>query len=82
MKKVENYLTDAIKNWFLENGEEIIIDYIAFNSDLDVMTFSTIEEGKKYICNIEYASNYSAEQLFELWKTHSTHCIPQESSQP
>ena len=21
MKKVENYLTDAIKNWFLENGE-------------------------------------------------------------
>ena len=30
MKKVADFLTGAIKNWFLENGEEIIIDYIAY----------------------------------------------------
>lgn len=71
-----DYLVNAIKEWYENakidyavNGHLISINYLPH---CDALLVIVDEDGKKYQCDISYISDYTPEQIYNIWMEFGT----------
>ena len=71
------YLTDAITEWYKNANQDYgvsgrLISIIYF-AECDTLTIIVDEDDERYQCNLKYSSDYSAEELYNIWMEFGTY---------
>lgn len=67
--KMKNYLKEKINNWYKNSEIDYGIEGSFINCIVDghnlIILFE--EEGKKYRCLVSWYTEYTAEQIYNIW---------------